>query len=219
MKDKERFNSKRNYVFYEGSEKAVIKRFSRNEDFQSEKMIYHELKRNGFKYIPKLLFQDLTNKELHLEYLEGPTVLEVLEELEVNNRSEEAVSVLIQVIDWLDCFYEKVQTLDGFSFTGSEGLIMGDVNLRNFLYVNKNIYGLDFERIQKGKYTEEKCELLARYLIYDPIYTVFKNQVVQQVIKHVFQGEELLKKRTEVELLSKKILSQRNIWGQSPNVS
>lgn len=201
MKDKNVFISKKNYVYYNEATTSVVKQFVLEEDFLKEMDIYSRLEDIRFKKKAKVLAVNKEKYELHLEFLEGVTLLSKLESLEQQGRVDEAVKILLAVIQWLEQFYNALE------------LTMGDVNLRNFIFVNEEIYGIDFENVEKRTCYEEKVELLSRYLIYDPIKTSFKQEVVKHIIHHMYEVEKdsMNKKKVSIEVyeLADTILDMR----------
>jgi hypothetical protein len=82
----------------------------------------------------------------------------------------------LATLTWLDKFYAV--------FEGSNQ-VMGDINLRNFIWFENMVFGIDFESSCTGNITSEKAELFARYLLYDPIESDFKIQVLKKVLVYL----------------------------------
>lgn len=168
------FYSKKNHV--ELIDGKVVKTFLSESDFKKELSIYQQLGQSYSMKIPEIICFDEEKYTITISYLEGPTVLELLELLEENSQIDQAVQVLLATLTWLDTFY--------LVFDGSYQ-VMGDINLRNFIWFENMVFGIDFESSCIGNIASEKAELLARYLLYDPIESDFKIQVLKQVLVHL----------------------------------
>lgn len=177
-----KFLSRRNSVIYDEREDLVIKSFTSEKDFVRETKIYHQLKENGFEKIPHILKEDSINQELKLEYLHGETVLEAFEKLETSGNIESGSLLILKVFNWLDEFYKVLNTGQDQEFIG---LTLGDVNLRNFIILDEEIYGFDFESCKERTYKEEKVEILARILLYNPKDSDYKKKVVRILLESI----------------------------------
>ena len=76
---------------------------------------------------------------------------------------------------------------------------MGDVNLRNFIWYDEMVFGIDFESSGNGDRLLEKAELLARYLLYNPVESDFKKEVLQE-IKETMEFSDRFEKMIESEM-------------------
>lgn len=188
------FYSKRNHVFL--SKGNVIKIYINEFDFYREKKVYQKMEEALFLNKPKMIEDNGKNK-LILEYLEGPTILELLEKCEHQLDVDLAVMVLKEILQWLDAFYEI--------FNG-ENQVMGDVNLRNFIWYKDTVYGIDFEKSCPGNSTNEKAEVIARYLLYDPIESDFKMKVFNVLVEQLYVSEEF---KIKVDQIKKEIKIRR----------
>lgn len=167
------FYSKRNQVSYDCNRECVMKVFTGREDFFQEYRLYNLLRASGHLRIPDLLDVDIRTQTLWLEFLQDDTLLTTLTEDEEAGNTEAAVGHLLKLFQWLDKFYEA-----------TEGkLILRDVNFRNYILYQGSMYGFDFEMVTEGNPEEEYCMVLAMYLMYDPIETVFKEEVCQRLIE------------------------------------
>ena len=72
-----KFYSKRNQV--ELVDGTVVKTFLRESDFRRELAVYRQLAKLRSVQIPEIIETDEDRLIIYLSYLEGPTVLEVLE--------------------------------------------------------------------------------------------------------------------------------------------
>ena len=167
------FRSKRNKVSFSRSKGTVVKVFDEPESFRNEKKQYLQLAETDLK-IPKLVGWDNETMTLELSYLQGVHVLSHLEMLESQGNLDGAVGLMSRVLDWLQGFYEKTEGL-------GHPVVFGDVNLRNFILVDDEVYGFDFEGVTTGNADYERCMVLAIYQLYDPADTAFKNQVIARL--------------------------------------
>ena len=181
MKEIKEFYSKRNKVtLVEIQARKYIHKVYLNEvSFLIEKNFYFNVKQNE-EYlieIPKLISCEENQKVLLLEYIEGKTLLEKLEELEkINDIDAEIISanLIISLYDWIDRFYKM-------EFVIKKGLVLNDINFRNFIVKDNKIYGIDFEDISKVSHEYDKEKIIAFYLTYSPCFTSFKNRVRKRV--------------------------------------
>lgn len=136
----EKLKSKRNQVYKvmlhenSNSKLAILKRYSPDNlkflDIEYENM--HMLKESGI-LVPEIIYKD--NDSLIMEYIEGALVVDLVERLDNG--------------DWIDKLALWMTELHKNS-KGNGSLLKKDVNLRNFIYRNGQIYGLDFEEIGYG---------------------------------------------------------------------
>ncbi|SFR57609.1 BUD32 family EKC/KEOPS complex subunit [Anaeromicropila populeti] len=181
-----KFISKKNHVSLhkytdEGGKQYVVKRFHNADSYQAELEMYRCLihcqqnEAGSQLNYPNLLDYDDSKLSLCLEYIKGNNVLELLEYYESRSFVKEAAKVLIQVLQWLEQFYSTI------GIDGDE--VLGDVNLRNFIYAENKIFGIDFEDARSGCRHIEMLEVLARYLLYNPAKSEFKHTVLSIVEK------------------------------------
>ncbi len=158
-----KFTSKRNEVFLaeDGSGRFVIKRYASAEDAAAEKAVY-DLLSGGKVCIPKIL--SYGEHELELEYVDGVTFTELLEQ------QERAESVDFgpweTLVKWL-CLFNK-----------ETGLAPGDCNLRNFILdAQGQVCGIDFEQCGECGILETAGAVCAFVELYDPQETPLKMSV------------------------------------------
>ena len=185
------FKSKRNRVaLVERAGAAVVeKTFADPADGDREAAIYALLQETRLK-TPVLIKYDAG--VLTLSYLRGRSMLEVLEKQERSASAD--FSAWEKLADWL------------LDFNKASGLIMPDVNLRNFLIEDESgeTAGLDFEECRKGDVNEMAARLCAFVLLYDPAYTAVKLCIAQRLQAYFAQrlvcGAEHLRRLTEREI-------------------
>ena len=192
------FYSKRNHVELVGD--RVVKIFLNKTDFNRETAIYQKLSQSRSINIPKIINYNEDENTITLEYIDGPTVLELLENLENCTQIDQAVQVLLSTVLWLEQFYKV--------FEGSNQ-VMGDVNLRNFIWFDSMVFGIDFESSGNGDITLEEAELFARYLLYDPIESDFKLEVIKRVM-HYMNVQNGFENQIKTKVESIKLRRDRN---------
>lgn len=99
-----------------------------------------------------------------MEYISGVTFKDFLEERE---RKEESVPFWV-LLSFLARFYQV-----------SEGFILGDPNLRNFILQKETLFGLDLEEMRKGEKEEDVAGIMAHLLLLDPKGTPWKMRAVE----------------------------------------
>lgn len=177
-----RFDSKKNEValfsFQTAADRKtwIVKKFSEPDRCQREAEILTVLHAAGVA-VPKIIYR--AKDHLVLTYIQGLTFLEWLEKAEKEHLPRrEYVSYLRAFACWVDFFYRA--TAQSFS----PGLILGDVNLRNFI-LGERFFGLDFEDCRPGCPAEDLGRFCAYILSYDPAFTRWKYQFVAAVKEEV----------------------------------
>ncbi len=192
------FYSKRNKVSLveKDCKKYIYKIHSIEKSFCLEKDFYFKLDKNDNSKIkiPKLLSCNENEKTLVIEYIEGCTLLEKLEGLEKKNCEEaefDSVNLILKLYNWIESFYS-------IEFIKNDKIVLNDINFRNFIVKDDEIYGIDFEDLknQDYDYKNRTGGLIAFYLMYKPTFSIFKNNVVEKVIDYLVKEKEY----NEIEL-------------------
>jgi serine/threonine protein kinase len=177
------FISKKNKVFLmgKGSEKAVCKKFNDKNSYYKEKSFYQSISKNKAINMPMLIEYNDDKKNILLEYIEGKTLLEMLEECEENQNTDKILAFLKKLIYWLRDFHN-------LEYTKEKKLSFFDINFRNFIVDKKeNIYGFDFESLEEGSLTDDIIKVFAMLINYTPVNSDFKinlsNQLKEYAIK------------------------------------
>ncbi|WP_352419113.1 hypothetical protein [Proteiniborus sp.] len=135
-----RLKSKRNKVYLinlkEGTSErlAILKEYS----LENRKLLDIEydninMLKDSDILVPEILYK---NKDsLIMEYVQGELVVDLVDRLKIGK--------------WLDKLALWMTKLHDIK-KGKNSLLKKDVNLRNFIYSNGNIYGLDFEEVGYG---------------------------------------------------------------------
>jgi len=172
---------------------AVLKRYNKNRVHVKGKEVSILTKLKEAKCNVPMIY--LVNEDtIFMEYLEGKTLLNVIEEMEDSNLN--SIQVLRNLYLWICDFYASL---------GGD-IIFGDVNLRNFILNNEKIYGIDFEDCRIGKKEEDMGKLCAYFLTYNPSFTDWKIKNVKDFFMMLinefgFNQEELLRE-IEKELVA-----------------
>lgn len=175
----DRFYSKRNIV--SKSDHSVIKTFTEKTHFIKELSVYKTLLANGFVKMPNLMDVDERNCTLSLEYINGTLLVDCIEQAEKNGDVNSAYMCLSHLIKWLDDFYMSFDL---------DNQIMGDINFRNFIWNQGTLYGYDFECVTSGDQAKERMDVLAWYMMYNPIETEFKKTVVTLLANEHYKNSE-----------------------------
>jgi len=168
-----KFESKKNNVYVVKSVKGdnvdgyfVLKQYTSTPSFEKESGLLISLKKHSVS-VPELVYK--RKNIVIMEYLPGKTLFEVLDDLEKRNGSlydiKETANSLCR---WLKSFYCAAERICGGR------IILKDVNLRNFLVVKNNIYGVDFEDCGEGHIEEDAGKFCAYMLTYLPPFTPWK---------------------------------------------
>ncbi|HBH13693.1 MAG: hypothetical protein XD91_0065 [Clostridiales bacterium 38_11] len=192
MKILKKFYSKKNlvYLLEDGQTIAVYKLFSDSGNYLKEKKYYRMFQSTNLA-VPMMLAHKNENNSILLEYLQGETVLDLMEQHEKNLNYNEALNLLTGVFIWIKDFHELKDIK-------SNKLSFYDLNLRNFILRNSTVYGVDFESIREGDLLSDTAKLIGMYLNYDKKYSAFKNKTISDfknfiVENHCFNMENLEK--------------------------
>ncbi|MFA9422929.1 MAG: RIO1 family regulatory kinase/ATPase, partial [Sedimentibacter sp.] len=161
-----RLNSKRNEVYriFKDDKTYISKTFANIDDFYKEEEILNILKKNGAN-VPNII-ESKSNKII-MEDLGQLTLLSWYEDLEKQN-SLEYDEILVKLCCWIKNFHNI--TLAHFN----EQVVLWDVNFRNFIIKNNEIYGVDFEQSCPGNREFDAGKLTAYALTYEPYMTNWK---------------------------------------------
>lgn len=146
----------------------VSKDFSYRERYLKEFRVYRLLQDAELPCAQVVL---ACNNRLLLTELPGKNLVECLERQEAE-----------QIIKW-DIWTALVDWIIGFHHI--TGMIMQDINLRNFLYdeKTKTLYGLDFEDCAEGELFGDAAKLAAHIRIYSPENTPIKQAIANYVLE------------------------------------
>ncbi len=183
------FYSKKNNVYKvkcsypDRSEKIyIVKQYYQEMSKIKEIDLLSKLQEEGLE-VPKLYYKG--RDHCIIEYLKGPTLLEVISEREKSAIISSNTYLIIKFSQWFKKFYTISKKITG------KNLIFRDVNLRNFIYSNK-IYGIDFEDCCEGRIEEDVGRICAFILTYSPSFTLWKTNFIKEIFS-IFKKEFMLK--------------------------
>jgi prepilin signal peptidase PulO-like enzyme (type II secretory pathway) len=204
-----RIGSHQNRVFYatiENDEKTscAYKVFSSYEAKEREAILLKSLRKHALR-VPKLL--DVDDKGILREWIDGPTVEEVLiqmEEAQVDHYDAQVnESLIYRLINWFYDFHTIASCME------HQDLVMHDVHPSNFVMRRGQIYGLDFEDCRPGVVETD----FGRFLVFIMRGGAFEWRVefVKQMLKSV-EGEF----RYNLELVKQGMedMSEKEEWKQ-----
>lgn len=115
--------------------------------------------------VPKIIMK--TYDSLFLEYFQGKLIDELVEEQSLDS--------------WIDRFALWMSRLHKITFKGNS-LLKFDANLRNFIYVNDMVYGLDFEEMGFGDPRNDLADICFYILTNTPSFTRKKHLIMRQFL-------------------------------------
>lgn len=205
----ERFNSKKNEVFkvkyFDGNmlKRVVVKNYLQPPmNMENEIYFLTELNNAGVP-VPKIYFSE--DRCVIMEYIEGKTLIDALDEGEKNSERNHILKnqaqkyLLEDLVNWLKLFY-----YNGKKITGNNIILM-DIHLRNFI-IDKNLVGVDFENCLEGRIEEDIGKLCAFIVTYDPPWTQWKTELMEGMIEKTVEvfslDPEILMSEIDKELIS-----------------
>lgn len=206
MYQKIKLTSKRNQVerIITSDLTFINKTFYSKENLIKEREILILLKSSGVN-VPAII--DLNENSLMLEDLGDLTFLRWYENAEKQNLCEYE-EMIMKLCIWLKSFYSSSYAYFNKSY------ILNDVNFRNFLIKDNEVYGIDFELVESGSIETDVGKMLAYALTYNPVMTKWKikfhdifvnllsyelhldkNLIIEEKCKEL----ELIKKRRKIQ--------------------
>lgn len=179
----QKFYSKRNEVYLvkdieePDGENHVLKVFKGRQKERRKRIEENFLKDTGksFLHVPELL---LVGKDyLLMEYINGSTLLDILIRNEKSGSSDD--QPFYAVIDFIYDYCQLTLKLTG------QNHILKDINLRNFIYRENELYRIDFEDCAPGYIEEDIGKLFAFILTYDPVFTGWKILKIMNLFKYL----------------------------------
>ncbi|WP_414469802.1 hypothetical protein [Methanobacterium sp. ACI-7] len=153
-----KFTSDNNHLF------AVLKVYSNTEKCLIEYKNLIELSNNGIK-VPEVL--EKHDNKLFLEYIGGNLVNELIEKQHIGN--------WIEKFAWWMSNIHRIESSKG-------RFLKDDCNLRNFIWNNDQIYGLDFEKRVYGNPDRDIGDICFFILTNSPSWTDKKKIITQRFI-------------------------------------
>lgn len=158
----------------------VIKCFGSSiENIQIENHTLNLLQKVNVR-APRIIYRGKTS--LLLEYIPGEPLVDVFcseEALSENNHlSPSTHKIINQMCNWLKGFYTLTPKELGYQ------AVLGDPNFRNFI-LNSELYGIDFEEVQRGEAEKDIGRLCAFALTYDKPFTEWKHAFVDCFVDRI----------------------------------
>ncbi|MFZ5973997.1 MAG: hypothetical protein ACOYU3_01130 [Bacillota bacterium] len=170
-----RFKSKQNDVSLVADETlpegiCIEKRFYDRVKKQKEIKINGRVQSSGLA-APRVLGK--SKDTIRYEYIEGKTLCALLDEAEASDCETQILPAFFRLCDWLR------------TFQSATGMIFFDINLRNFIVSNGELYGFDYEDARSGRIETDFGRLLAFILTYDPAFSVLKMQLCRRLLRYI----------------------------------
>jgi hypothetical protein len=156
----------------------VEKHFAEDVAYRFEKDVYIRIGASEIRpLIPEMVAFFDDSRICRYTYIEGTTVLEYLEQCEIQSNQEAATIVLHQLFEWLVAFY---RACDAVTNKSGGSMSLTDLNLRNFVYASDGrVFGIDFEEMSQENRMLSMIRLIAMYRQCAPIDSFFKRAVVE----------------------------------------
>jgi tRNA A-37 threonylcarbamoyl transferase component Bud32 len=195
----EKLVSKRNQVYLiklcESTDRkyAIMKKYSlNNQKFLEEEYENMQMLQEHGILIPGMIYK--SSESLIMEYIQGELVADLLERLDIG--------------DWVDGLASWMAKLHKLA-DGKSSLLKTDVNLRNFIYSEGQIYGLDFEKVSYGDIRIDLGNICFFILTNTPSFTKEKHIIMRRFLQSYEKhsgielkdmGRYLLKSKAEAKL-------------------
>lgn len=122
----------------------------------------------------------------------GQPLVDYLETQEANGMGLASVQNSLRcLVDWFANFYRELHR--------TQGLIMGDVNLRNFLYDGEAVTAVDFEACTSGRIEQDMGQAAAFLLNYDPPGTTWKKHATRFLLQEAHRQLQIDLQHTKAE--------------------
>ena len=179
-------------------EKIVLKDFTNNiESFNKELEISKLLYNNNIT-VPKIV--NIKDNTVLYEYIDGSVLLDILERYENKSEKIDVIKIFDKLCIWLNDCYAVLKNNYG------KTMILGDCHLRNFIYNNNTIYGVDFECVEEGSLEQDIAYLCIFTLTYSPMLTDCKYQITSFICRRCIELMNL-----NIDLLKKELNKQIQI--------
>lgn len=146
-----------------GRDLSVIKQFSDTRHCRLETALLGQLYAFGI-HVPAIY--KTNSRFIRMAYIDGPTLCDYLNEQELAN-APVADNIVLSLAEQLDMLYSSPPFHE-------RHLIREDVNLRNCLVQNNQVYLIDFESAKPGRILSDISGMIAFYLTYDPAFSDWK---------------------------------------------
>lgn len=186
MYKKIKLDSKINEVYrvIKDDNSYISKTFKSQENLKREVEILRLLKKDKCN-VPDII--KVREDILLLEDLGDTTLLDWYEMMEKKD-SKDYSHMIYKLADWFNCFYSSTSNYYGVEF------ILWDINFRNFIIKEDEIYGVDFEKCMPGNISTDLGRLSAFALTYDPIMTDWKREFSKKLINAMVERLKIEKR-------------------------
>ncbi|AOT69551.1 RIO1 family regulatory kinase/ATPase [Geosporobacter ferrireducens] len=166
MYQKIRLKSKKNQVYriIEDDRSFIEKNFIETEKMEKEAEILRTLKKQGCN-VPAVL--KIYENTLLLEDLGEVTLLDWYGKKEKEGAVDYS-EMINRLSQWMKSFYSITYHYY------NKSIILRDVNFRNFMIKDDEVYGVDFEDVQAGNIETDAGKLAAFSMTYHPEMTAWK---------------------------------------------
>lgn len=189
------FLSKKNNVLQveKDGQTIVLKQYRDISNAKREYEILQYLSNNDIQ-IPTVISNN--SEGLYMEYVEGITLLDYYMKLE-NDCLDDYLSVLVS----LSKYHKKLYSvLDKYK----TNTILGDMNFRNYIIKDNQIFRIDFEECKEGSLESDIGKMAAFALTYNPSFTPWKQKFTSSLI-HVFSEELRISKNNIAQEMEKEL--------------
>lgn len=177
-------------------EKYVEKRFADKDKFKNE-LNYQKILAESSINIPKLHEYNIDLCLIRYEYVEGRLLSQIL--LDDNGESFEIMGVSLKEFHKLT-----------IGKLGTEQIIIaGDVNLRNFIRQDKNIFYLDYEEYRLGQAHEDVSTFLSHLVSHREVSAKQRLAMGKIFLNSYYKDEDVPKNLTE-DIITK--AKQLAVW-------
>ncbi|MCL2818320.1 MAG: hypothetical protein FWD41_01110 [Actinomycetia bacterium] len=182
----------------ENGHAIVRKQFIDDEGYEKEMSVYEIL--DGSTVAHPRVLKGYADNCMYFEYLDAPTVCDLLEQAEAGQIDELVVRTAYEkMVDWL------------LAFNRLTHLSMGDVNARNFLFDGHTLYGIDFESTcAVGPLEVDIGQALAFLMSYYPEDSLIKHRLYDSTSHYATTRHHLDQARIEDSYIrERQILTDR----------
>lgn len=180
MYQKIALTSKKNKVYriQDGNKSHILKIFTDIKSYDKELEVLNFLNKKGI-LVPLIL--KTNENSITLEDLGETTLLSIYEELE-KNKDNNYQDIIESLLSWLEGYYKISE-----AYYGRE-CILFDMNFRNFIIKNNQIYRIDFEEVTFGKKESDIGKILAFGLTYSPEFTGWKKEFEKDFVEEIHKS-------------------------------
>jgi len=158
------------------SKLIILKEFS-NQVLHKKEVKYLTYLYNSGSLVPEILYA--SDNIIIMEFIKGKLLIDALFEQRFNN-CEYIIKLLLES---LRDIYNKLSKISN----RQNSLILGDMNLRNFILSGDRVYRLDLESIKAGKLSQDFGQLLAFIVSYDPPFNDYKWGLVKIIFNKLIK--------------------------------